>query len=151
MVALREITEKNLIPFLKMKVKDTQTDLVASNAVSIAQAHYSDKAWYRGIFADETPVGFVMLSLDHEKEEYWIWRFMIDRDHQGKGYGKQALKLILRHMRTLPDIKEALLSYMPKEKVGAGDFYRKAGFVDTGRMEDDEVVLKFVFNFKQLH
>jgi hypothetical protein len=64
-IALREITKENLSGILKLKVASYQEKFVASNAVSIAQAHFSPLvAWFRAIYADEVPVGFVMLEDD---------------------------------------------------------------------------------------
>lgn len=57
----------------------------ASNAVSLAQALSHGEAWYRAIYAGETPVGFVMLEVWPERAEYGIWRFMIGAAHQGQG------------------------------------------------------------------
>jgi len=145
MINLQIITKDNLSPIMKLKVKDDQQDQVASNAVSIAQAHYSDKAWFRGIYFDDTPVGFVMLSIDKEKKEYWVWRYMIDKNHQGKGYGKAALLQVIDFMKTLPDIEEILLSYVPKEN-GANAFYTKVGFIDTGKKIEDEVIMKYTLS-----
>jgi len=130
---------------MKLKVKDDQQDQVASNAVSIAQGNYSDKAWFRGIYFDDTPVGFVMLSIDKEKKEYWVWRYMIDKNHQGKGYGKAALLQVIDFMKTLPDIEEISLSYVPKEN-GADAFYTKVGFIDTGKKIEDEVIMKYTLS-----
>jgi len=130
---------------MKLKVKDDQQDQVAPNSISIAQGNYSDKAWFRGIYFDDTPVGFVMLSIDKEKKEYWVWRYMIDKNHQGKGYGKAALLQVINFMKTLPDIKEILLSYVPKEN-GADAFYLKVGFIDTGKKIEDEVIMKYTLS-----
>ena len=35
-------------------------------------------------------------------KSYLIWRFMIDKKYQGKGYGKEALQLALDYIRTFP-------------------------------------------------
>jgi len=142
MINLQEITKDNLGPILKLKVKDDQQGQVASNAVSIAQAHYYDEAWFRGIFFNDVPVGFVMLSIDEKEKEYWVWRYMIDGNHQGKGYGKAALLQVIDFMKTLPDIKEIRLSYVPKEN-GADAFYTKVGFIDTDEKSGKEVVMKY--------
>ena len=47
-----------------MKVKPEQEGLVAPNSVSIAEAHFWPTGWFRAIYADDTPVGFVMID-DH--------------------------------------------------------------------------------------
>ena len=65
-VTLREVTRENLDDILDLKVIREQENFVASNAVSIAQAHFypvcPETAWFRAIYADEVPVGFVLIS-----------------------------------------------------------------------------------------
>lgn len=140
-VSLREITKETLRDILRLKVGDDQQHFVANNAVSVAQAHFEPKAWFRGIYADETPVGFVMLSDDPEKPEYYLWRFMIDRRYQGRGYGWQALQRLVEHVKSRPGAVELLVSYVPGDG-SPGKFYHKFGFVDTGEEDDGELVSK---------
>jgi len=147
-VTLREITEETLRSVLQLEVSEDQKQFVASNAVSIAQAHFSKHAWFRAIYADDTPVGFVMLYLDEEKLEYDVWCFMIDQNHQGKGYGRQAMSQIIKFVRTLPDAKELYLSYLPEEG-NPLPFYRKMGFEETGEWEGKEKVMKLILNHKE--
>jgi len=142
-ISLREITADTVCAICKLQVLPAQEAFVASNAVSIAQAYFEPKAWFRAIHADETPVGFVMLSLDPALPEYYIWRFMIDTRYQHLGYGTKALRLIIDHIRALPRAKEILVSCVPAD--GSPEpFYRKAGFIPTGQVMDGEVVLKLV-------
>src|SRR5262245_13363916 len=90
-VTLREITRENMRPVFDLAVRPEQAQNVAPNIQSIAEAHFSPVAWYRAIYAGETPVGFVMLKDDSEKGEYYLWRYMIDARYQGKGFGQRAL------------------------------------------------------------
>ena len=85
-LSLREITKETVRSILKLKVAEGQEDLVGDNGNSLAQALFEEKAWYRGIYAGDEPVGFIMLSIDREKPEFYLWRFMIDAAQQGKGY-----------------------------------------------------------------
>ena len=140
-ISLQEITQETLWPILKLEVSDKQNHFVASNAVSIAQAHFSDHAWFRAIYANETPVGFVMLYIDEEKPEYELWRFMIDKNYQGKGYGNRALEQVIDYVRTLPDAREMFTSYVPGDG-NPGPFYRRLGFIETGEVEHDENVMR---------
>ena len=80
-VSLREITQETVNFILNLRVAKEQEQFVASNAVSIAEAHFSAEAWFRAIYADETPVGFLMLSDQPDKGEYFLWRFMVDVQH----------------------------------------------------------------------
>lgn len=142
-ITLREITAETIWPIMKLNVAESQKNFVAPNANSIAEAYFSKEAWFRGIYFGEDPVGFVMIFADEEKAEYFLWRLMIDQDHQGKGYGYLAMEMVITHVNTLPGAKVLLTSYVP----GAGNpspFYYKLGFEETGEWEDDEKVLKLV-------
>lgn len=74
-------------------------------------------------------------------DSYCIWRLMIDRNHQGKGYGTQALRLALDYIRTLPcgPARTCFLSYEP-ENTTAKKLYYRFGFRETGEMDGNEVV-----------
>ncbi|HEY0733586.1 MAG TPA: GNAT family N-acetyltransferase [Herpetosiphonaceae bacterium] len=141
-VTLREVTKETVREILRLKVAPEQEQFVASNAVSIAQAYFDrETAWFRGIYADEVPVGFVMLSDDPVKPEYFLWRFMIDKRYQGYGYGRRAIELLIEYVRTRPGAKTLLVSCVP----GDGSpcpFYEKLGFVYTGEEDEGELVLR---------
>ena len=105
-ITLREITKENLSQILDLKVSKEQENFVASNAVSIAQAHfYPEIAWFRAIYADETPVGFIMLEDDPTNFTYSLWRFMIDARFQNCGFGQRALELAIKYVKTRPGAK----------------------------------------------
>lgn len=141
-VTLREITRETLGPILKLKVAAAQERFVASNAVSIAQAHFHPEvAWFRGIYAADEPVGFVMLELDGVKQEYGLWRFMIDERQQGHGYGSLAIARVIEHVRGLPGAKELITSVVPGEG-SPGPFYQRLGFEFTGEINEGEHVLR---------
>jgi diamine N-acetyltransferase len=140
-VSLREVTNDTVRAILGLKVAPGQEHFVASNAFSIAEAHFSDIAWFRAIYAGEMPVGFIMLADDPDKSEYFLWRLMIDARHQGKGYGRRAVQQLIDYVKTRPGATELLVSYVPGEG-SPRDFYVKLGFQDTGRVEDDEIVLR---------
>lgn len=103
-----------------------QERFVAPNSVSIAEAYFCEKAWFQAIYADETPVGFLMLYDDPQKLEYHLWRFMIAESHQGKGYARRAMALLIEHVRRRPKAEELVLCYVPGEGSPEG-FYRGLG------------------------
>lgn len=143
-VTLREITAENLQAVLALEVAPAQQSFVASNAVSLAEAHFSPHAWFRAIYAGETPVGFVMLYIDHDKPEYDIWRLMIDHRYQGRGYGYRALEQVLAYIRQFPQAKEVYVTYVPGEG-NASPLYAKLGFVETEDWLEGEKVMKLTF------
>ena len=66
---------------------------------------------------------------------------MIDKAYQGKGYGKEAVKLALDFINTLPCGKAEYcwLSYEP-ENVVARKLYGSYGFAETGEMDGEELI-----------
>jgi diamine N-acetyltransferase len=149
-VSLRDVTEENLRLICQLDVTDSQRGLVAPNAVSIAQAHYSPYAWFRAVYADEMPVGFIMLydptlAPPREKmtvvtDEIYVWRFMIDHRFQGMRFGERAFGLAIDHAKKRPGIKKMSLSFVPVEG-NAEPMYQRFGFARTGEVDDGEVVM----------
>ncbi|UYP46781.1 hypothetical protein NEF87_003066 [Candidatus Lokiarchaeum ossiferum] len=146
----KEITKKNLWAVLKLNVAEEQKKNVAPNSVSIAEAHFSDYAWMRAIYVGETPVGFVMLADPVSGEEgedekyngrYFLWRYMIAKEHQGKGYGKKGLDLLCNYVRSRPNAEYLYSSYEPGEH-GPKMFYLKYGFEETGEKIDHEIEIR---------
>lgn len=82
-----------------------QEDLAASNLYSIAEAQFDSHARPRGVYAGKCVVGLLMYDVQKTKgkaQEASIYRFMIDRKHQGKGYGRAALSKALEEIREIP-------------------------------------------------
>ncbi len=140
-INLREVTADTVWKISRLKVKPEQEQFVADNAISIAQAYFEPKAWFRAIYADETPVGFVMLFDDPEKPEYYLWRYMIDARYQRMGFGLQAMRLLIEYVRTRPAATALSTSYVPGEG-NPSPFYSRLGFVETGEVDDDENVMR---------
>lgn len=142
-VALREINASTVtgICLLSELMSYPQNSFVAPNAYSLAEALFSEAAWFRAIYAGKSPVGFVMLEDDAEKQEYYLWRFMIAPHFQRRGYGAQAIGLVVDYVRTRPGATELLLGYIDHPQGPAG-FYRSLGFSETGRIEDGEVEMR---------
>ena len=138
-VTLREITWETVPTILRLDVMENQKKFVAPNAFSISEAYFEPKAWFRAIYADETPVGFIMLYDDPDEPVYFLWRLMVDSRYQGLGFGRRAVELLETYVRGRPGAKELVVSYVPEEG-GPEVFYRKLGFVPTGEMDGDEVV-----------
>ena len=148
-VSLREITAETLGPILQLSVRADQKGFVAENAVSIAQAHFDEGAWFRAIYADETPVGFVLVHDENLREKpdkpdyYYLWRFMIDQRYQGRGFGLRGMQLLIEHVRTRPNAKQLFLHH-EKGDSNAGPFYEKLGFEHTGVEEHGELEMRLV-------
>ena len=140
-VNLREITEDTVVQICKLThtLSEPQQKMVSPNGQSIAEAHFSDKSWFRAIYADDTPVGFIMLYDDDKKPEYYLWRLMIAGPYQKHGFGWKAVQLLIEYVKTRPGAEELLTSYVPTEG-GPEGFYRKLGFEPTGEIDEGEIV-----------
>ena len=70
--------------------------------------------------------------------EPFLWRFLIDRKHQGRGIGWQTLELVVKQVREW-GCDSLLVSWV--EGYGSpGPLYKRFGFEPTGEVEDDEIV-----------
>jgi N-carbamoylputrescine amidase len=142
-VTLREISADTVREIIALSdtLQGAQRRMVAPNAVSLAQALFSDKAWFRAVYADDTAVGFVMLYDDPDGPEYYLWRFMIGGAYQRKGFGHRAMAQVIAYVRSRPNAEALLASYVPIE--GSPEpFYRKLGFAPTGEIHGGEVELR---------
>lgn len=148
-VQLREITADTVREVTKLAVRPDQQVFVASNAVSLAEALFTDEAWYRAVYLGDEPVGFVMLYDESLRPsppaapDIALWRFMVCADFQGRGIGAAALQQVIAHVRSKGVFASLLVSYVPGPGCPEG-FYLGAGFEHTGQMDEDEVILKLV-------
>lgn len=159
MIHLEKIDAKNVWDVVDLKVAEPQEEFVASNSESIIDAYTAIgtgcSAFPFGIYDDEVPVGFLMIGFNEAalyriygfdapevlKNNYSLWRLMIHKDYQKRGYGREAIKLALEFIRTWPCGKAEYcsLSYEPENEV-AKKLYASFGFVENGEMDGDEVL-----------
>ena len=113
---------------------------LCSNAFSMLQAVYEPDRQCRLIRADGKAVGFVMFEAWEEKGgEPLLCRYMIDVDCQGRGYGAQALPLVLEEMYRVYG-RRAIYLTVEQANEKAVRMYEKFGFRFTGEMDCDEAV-----------
>ena len=162
MIELREITYKNVGKVLKLKVTKDQEDFIAGNDYSLAEAYCSlkeDKYPHTAlaIANGEEIVGFLMyeyappVSDRNDKDEeyfqdepyYHLFRYMIDEEHQDKGYGRVAMEKLVEHMKGRPQgLADAIyICYCPPNVV-AKKFYESFGFADTGQIVEGEYITR---------
>jgi RimJ/RimL family protein N-acetyltransferase len=145
-VELREITPENEREIYRLRTFKFQEQMVAPMAASFADALvpelYNDVPvvpWFRGIYADGAPAGFIMTTEVTDAHPLpYLWRLLIDRRHQGRGIGSRALQILVERLRS--EGREALTTSWSDVPGGPAAFYRGIGFVPTGEIEDDEVV-----------
>jgi diamine N-acetyltransferase len=144
---LQTITKENWLKAISLRVREDQVKFVASNAVSLAQLNFLENFHAKGIYSDDEMIGFTLYGIDEDDHEYWIYRMMIDQKHQGKGYGKQAIQLVIDDIRNRKeDVHQTItLSYEPTNQ-HAKRVYEKMGFKEIdGLIIHGEQVSRFTF------
>ena len=147
-VTLREIGPDIEDAVLALRVAPGQERFVASVAQSFFDAvdEPEGNAWMRAVLADGIPVGFVMVSWDVVPVPgelwgpYYLWRLLIDADHQRRGHGAAAIGLVVDAVRA--DGADTLLTSCVTGPGSPQPFYEGLGFVPTGELDPDgEVIL----------
>ncbi len=151
MLRLLEIYEENWLDVARLSVKEEQKNFVAPTIGIIARGYVYRNCNSRVIaFADGNRIVGVALvrDLDEEPICYDLQEFMIDKRFQNKGYGKEALGLVLKLLGD--ERKYESVEVCVKEKDSAAlHVYQQAGFVDTGYIDENVPdCLNLVYHFK---
>jgi diamine N-acetyltransferase len=153
-VELRDIvTDRDRAAALALRVAPGQDTFVASVEESFldAERHPEALARYWAVYDADTIVGFAMIS-DGIPEDvlaadptlvgpYFLWRLLIDADHQRIGYGTATLDAVVEYLRGRPDA-DALYTSAGQGEGTPQPFYERYGFVATDRVVEGEVVLR---------
>ena len=149
-IELRPIDETTREDCIKLKVTEAQSGYIDTNEKSLEAAdENADVARPFVIYADGEAVGFTMFAFDEEYEDpndrYWLWRFMIDENLQGRGYGKAALKEIITYFKENGANNIRLST--KASNVNAIGLYKSFGFKETGEVNAGEDV--FILNWQE--
>ena len=148
-VTLREITDANRAGVVALRTTPEQERFVSTVADSLEEAADNPQGnpWFRAVYADDEPVGFVMLSWDVEPQPphlngpWFLWKLLVDHRHQRRGHGREVLRQVVGLVRENGGT-ELLTSYVPGAGGPAG-FYSRQGFVPRGDLDPDgEVILR---------
>ncbi|WP_309109476.1 MULTISPECIES: GNAT family N-acetyltransferase [Streptococcus] len=141
MIRLALVDETTFEAVIQLSVSSKDERRLASNLYSLAQAWlYRDKDQIEplAVLEGDKVVGFLLLC--KEKQEYLIWRLMIDQTYQNLGYGKEALKWVIRRAKADPTCRHVLVSYV----VGnhrMRSILERLGFHSVG-LSKNEIVMK---------
>ena len=154
MIRLEEITNQNVWKVCALRPFDSQKDFVAENVQSLAEAcatrNQGRNTLPPAVYGEDVLIGFVMVgkgTVGNREESalirdnYCLWRLMIDRNSQGRGYGRQTVEAVLSLVGTCPfgPAEKIWLSYEP-ENTRARDLHRRCGFAETGELCEDEII-----------
>ncbi len=97
-----------------------------------------------GVYAEDTPVGFVMIADEVDNPDYipqYLWKLLIDERYQRQGFGTATLDLIVEYFRGRPGV-EFLNTSAGQGEGSPLAFYERYGFERTGEIRFDEVMLR---------
>lgn len=136
---LKEITSENWEECIQLQPSEDQEHFIASNLYSLAQSKFLPNFETLAVYKDQAMVGFVMFGIDPDDSQYWIYRLMIDSNHQGKGYGIETMKQVIDRIREKPDTTDIMVAYHPENKAAAS-LYEKLGFKVVGKASWGEIM-----------
>ncbi len=136
---LISVTEDNWMDVASLSVKEEQKKYVAP-AIGILARGYVYRDCNAKIYAFENDGVIVGTALVREFTDeplgYDLQQFMIDEQYQRKGYGSQALQLILDELRKEGHYDHVELC-VKKADAEAIRLYEKNGFIDSGYVDED--------------
>ena len=140
-IELREITDANREAILALYAGPAQGVFVSSVADSIQEAAETPEGspWYRAVYLDGEPVGFVMLSWDVMPQPpdiigpWFLWKLIVDERHQGRGIGRAIVERVVELVRA-EGATELFTSHVVADG-GPDGFYERLGFVPTGTFD----------------
>ena len=153
-VQLRDIvTDADRAAVLQLRRAPGQDRFLGSMESHFEDAVTDAKACPRFWSVHDGPqlVGFVMISDGIPAETlaadddiigpYYLWRLLVDEAFQGRGYGAATLDAVVAYVRTRPGA-DVLWTSCGQGEGTPQPFYEHYGFVATGEIKWDEVVLR---------
>jgi diamine N-acetyltransferase len=147
-VVFREVDERTLEAVLAVTLAPEQLTYVGtvSEALDEAREVPEGKPWYRAVFDGELAVGFVMLSWNVQPSPpeiigpWYLWKLIVDRRYQGRGYGRAIINRVVETVRA--EGAETLLTSYALGPDNPGPFYQHVGFIPTGGVNiDGEIIV----------
>ena len=139
-IELREVTQDNFDSVIGLQVAADQREFLNPNVEAIAWAYVAPEAVPLVVCSGETPVGFASYGYVPTDGRCWIIHFMIDERSQRQGIGRAALEELLARMDAVSGGRNIAVAVNP-ENAAAIRLYEAFGFVDTGRRQNDELIL----------
>jgi len=168
MIELKKISilDDNIKECIELDFLPEQTGFVAENAISLAEAYDTNKAYAEtgkgdiampyAVYENGKMVGFAMYGYfppgdedDNEayctkEHHYYFWRLLIDKNHQRKGIGRETVRQVMEEIKSNPhgEASYCYVSYEPTN-IGSKTTFASYGFEEDGRVIDGEVVARY--------
>ena len=138
MIQLKDVNEENWRAVAQVSVNEEQQGFLDRSIGIIARGYvYRDcNARVFAIVNDGEIVGVALVrDLDEAPACYDLQQYMIDKRFQNRGYGQEALQLIIAMLQTERKY-DCIEVCVNKNARSALHIYQKAGFQDTGYTDE---------------
>lgn len=138
MIQLVDVTEHNWLDVVSLSVREEQKSFLDSPLGIVARGYIyrSCNAKVYGISNEEQIIGVALVKdLEEDPACYDLQQFMIDQRFQKKGYGTEALRLILSVLSKERKYDQVEVC-VHKNDAAALRMYKKVGFEDTGYLDE---------------
>ncbi|MCM3783724.1 GNAT family N-acetyltransferase [Neobacillus mesonae] len=140
-IDLKPVSVDNWYECTRLNVRQDQISVFPAPVVNwIAESKFVVEFELYAVYRDTDIVGFIVFcNRPDEHGNYWIPALMIDEKHQGKGYGKAAMKKLIAHMKMMK-CNRLMIGHRPQNQV-AGELYESLGFQKVSEeLQDGEVI-----------
>lgn len=138
LVKLVPLTRNNWERALELEPADDQRDFLPPVIHAIAQSRFETSDLY-AVYVEGLMVGFAMVC--YFSLIPWITRFLIDRRHQGNGYGREALAALVHRLLSKPGVSE-IRTTVALKNAGGEYLFHSLGFQRTGEIDGREIVMR---------
>ncbi|CCV64480.1 putative histone acetyltransferase HPA2 [Alteracholeplasma palmae J233] len=149
MIRFDEINKDNFYEVLKLEVNESQKNFVSSNVKSLAECYlyrHNNDVFPYAIVIDEIIVGFILIDLDIEEKEFLIWRMMIDKKYQNKGYGKKVILKTIEKAKKMAQFENVTADYV-EGNTQMEHLLKTLGFIEVDKDEDNhEIIMSYPLN-----
>ncbi len=129
-IRLEPVNANNWKACAALEIAADQENFVPSNLYSIAESQFYSNSKSRAICnQDDQIVGFALFGCDIFTGKWKIFRIMIDKSFQQRGYGKSAMREIISQISREPDGGKILICYQDDNLI-ARKLYARLGFVE---------------------
>ena len=128
MIYLKQVTVESISEVIALEVGEDQKNTVLANVVSLAQAYVQPECRPRAIYHDDTLVGFLMYCIDRDDNEYWLYRLMIDKKFQRKGFARKAIQLLIEDLKKSDPDRRNIYLGVNEDNMSAIQFYLSLDF-----------------------
>lgn len=137
MIQLEELNVDNWLTVCDLSVTEEQKEVFPiPNVYWIGISRYEENTTLFAIKDEEEYVGLVGCGYDEDGISGYINPLMIDRKFQGRGYSKEALRLIIDYLSKQLKVTVIHLGHRKNNKA-ASALYESLGFVIVDEDEQD--------------